>query len=149
VITPYSFSAFKINSDILLQLDRCCFPQSSWDESVWEGLFNHHPLTVLIKDMETVPCGYATVTQTAHEAELLRIGVHPDYRRKGIARQLLQEILAIVSSNQVDRLFLEVHSENAGAIQLYQSMDFVEIARRNDYYRHPAGDALILSKTLT
>jgi ribosomal-protein-alanine N-acetyltransferase len=46
------------------------------------------------------------------------------------------------------RAFLEVRESNAGARAFYSKMGFVEAGRRKNYYREPAEDALLLSRTL-
>ena len=46
-------------------------------------------------------------------------------------------------------LTLEVRASNAGAIALYESMGFLTVGRRPNYYFHPKEDALILRKDLT
>jgi ribosomal protein S18 acetylase RimI-like enzyme len=55
------------------------------------------------------------------------VAVHPDYRRRGIARGLMQEALAHIQSWKGRQIFLQVESDNAAAIELYHSLAFNEV----------------------
>lgn len=54
------------------------------------------------------------------------VAVHPDYRRRGIARGLMHEALAHIQSWHGRQVFLQVESDNKAAIDLYRSMAFDE-----------------------
>lgn len=83
------------------------------------------------------------MSHVAGEAELLKIGVLPDLRKKGIARKLMDRAVNWCREHQVESFFLEVHEQNEPAIQLYMDYSFQQIARRKNYYHNPPGDALI------
>ena len=51
---------------------------------------------------------------------------HFDYRRKGIAQTLLANMIEWGDVNLVDRVFLQVESENTSAINLYKKVGFKE-----------------------
>lgn len=83
----------------------------------------------------------------ADEAELLRVGVHPQHRCRGLARLLFAAGLAWLQDQGAVRLFLEVSSHNAPARDLYASLGFTGCGRRRDYYS-PGEDALLLELAL-
>ncbi len=56
---------------------------------------------------------------------LHNICVHPQYRRRGVARTLLKRVLLWATSNKKHKVVLFVNAENAPAMKLYQSMGFV------------------------
>lgn len=97
------------------------------------------------------PDGFALFRSVADEAELLTLAVAPEARRRGLARDLLDEGFAQAAARGATRVFLEVAAENAGARALYAGAGFAEVGRRPGYYRHPDGtraDALILARAL-
>lgn len=49
---------------------------------------------------------------------------HPDYRRQGIARRLVQDLLAWLREEQVATVELTVATNNAEAISLWESLGF-------------------------
>ena len=85
------------------------------------------------------------VTQTvAHRREIANLAVVPTARRRGVARALLEAIVAEARESRIVRLFLEVRESNAAARTLYASAGFAPIARRARYYRKPVEDAIVL-----
>ena len=78
--------------------------------------------------------GYAVLMQGVDDAELLDIGINASHQRQGWGRQLLQAILALAYQLGRQRVVLEVRASNLAAIALYQSIGFVQIGLRRDYY---------------
>lgn len=93
----------------------------------------------------------ALVRVIADEAELLTIATHPDHRRQGLARQLMDKWQAEATTRGAKTAFLEVASDNAAARQLYETSGYAQVGRRKGYYARdgaPAADALIMSRDL-
>ena len=83
------------------------------------------------------------------QAEILRIGTHPDYQRQGIASQLFATLNNELINNKVESLLLEVRADNAPALALYEQQGFVVIHKRKGYYQlphQPSVDALIMQR---
>ncbi|MGA2194276.1 MAG: ribosomal protein S18-alanine N-acetyltransferase [Bryobacteraceae bacterium] len=76
----------------------------------------------------------------ADESELLNLVVAPEFRRKGLARALLQELLTA----SVPSLYLEVRASNRAARNLYKSMGFQEVNIRREYYQCPLEAAIVM-----
>jgi len=76
------------------------------------------------------------------EFHLLNLGVHPDFRRMGLARDILKAVFSAGESRKCGTVVLEVRHDNAEAIRLYEKLGFVKVASRAKYYT--AGeDALV------
>ena len=93
--------------------------------------------------------GYCLYQVIFEQAEILRIGTHPDYQRQGIASQIFAQLNEELMSNQVESLLLEVRADNAPAIALYEQQAFAVIHTRKNYYQvphQPAVDALIMQR---
>lgn len=78
--------------------------------------------------------GLILLTITQHEGEILTLCTHPEYRIQGIAKNLLNYIIAYLYKRNISSLFLEVSMRNLNAITLYKSLNFKEIAIRKNYY---------------
>jgi ribosomal-protein-alanine N-acetyltransferase len=74
------------------------------------------------------------------ESELLNLVVAPDFRRKGLARALLQDLLSAPAGS----LYLEVRESNHPARNLYKSMGFQEVNIRQKYYQSPPEAAIVM-----
>ena len=80
----------------------------------------------------------------APEGEIYRIAVRPDKRCRGIGYRLLDYAVKTSKGQGLERLFLEVRSQNIPAIKLYTSYGFKQIGLRRGYYKNPSDDAIIM-----
>ena len=65
---------------------------------------------------------------------LLNIAVTEDYRRKGIAKQLVAEMISSLKNTKASSCFLEVRESNEVAQSFYKEMGMTSIHRREGYY---------------
>jgi ribosomal-protein-alanine N-acetyltransferase len=75
------------------------------------------------------------------EEELLLLAVDPQFRRRGLARMLLEKLRTDAASRGARRLLLEMRRGNS-AETLYEDFGFYSIGERREYYRTPSGDRL-------
>lgn len=86
---------------------------------------------------ETV--AYACFLTVLDESELLRLAVHPRWRRSGLGRRLLcHGLTCLEASGSIVLCHLEVRADNSPARHLYESLGFTVSGRRPDYYRQAA-----------
>ncbi len=88
--------------------------------------------------------GFAVALIAVDEAEIANLAVAPEWRRRGVARRIVDRVFAAAATAGVRTVFLEVRESNAGAIALYAAAGFTEVARRRAYYRDPVEDALVM-----
>ena len=92
--------------------------------------------------------GYLCFWEIGHEIHITNLAVHPEWRRRGVARRLLATALAEGVSRGVVLAFLEVRPTNTRALALYDSLGFQVIGRRNGYYFDTGEDALVMEARL-
>ena len=68
---------------------------------------------------------------------IANVAVHPDQRRRGIARALTDAALAWTEKRKVRSVWLQVREENQAALNLYQASGFSERARRTTWNIQP------------
>jgi ribosomal protein S18 acetylase RimI-like enzyme len=68
---------------------------------------------------------------------IANVAVHPDYRRRGIARALTETALDYIRSRHIANAWLQVRTDNPNASDLYLSEGFVERARRHTWQIQP------------
>ena len=86
--------------------------------------------------------------EIGHEIHVTNLAVHPEWRRRGVARRLLATALAEGVVRGVILAFLEVRPSNTRALALYESLGFQVIGRRNGYYFDTGEDALVMEARL-
>ena len=134
-------------SDIpqLAALEKQCF-SDPWSVSAFEyELNNPLSLWLVAAEGDTV-AGYVGSQTVIDESDMMNIAVRPDFRRQGIAENLIESLIIMLNTRQSKSLTLEVRVSNTPAIRLYEKMGFIQVGRRPGYYRNPREDAYILRK---
>ena len=90
---------------------------------------------LVMLDKPVGACAFLLVQAAADQADIIEIGTDPACRRQGLARDLLTTYFDLAAGKGIADIFLEVAVDNLPAYQLYLQSGFVEIGRRNGYYR--------------
>ena len=131
--------------DAIAELEKMCFSDPWSVKSIESELKNDLSLWVVALDADKV-VGYVGSQSVLGWADMMNLAVDPSYRKKGIGRGLVNELIAKLKENKVTCLTLEVRVSNESAISLYRSLGFTQVGRRPGYYHNPKEDALILRK---
>jgi ribosomal-protein-alanine N-acetyltransferase len=89
--------------------------------------------------------GFAGTWLMVDDSHITTFGVHPDWRRQGIGRQLLLNVAELSIAIGARRMTLEVRASNAAAQELYAAFGFEIVGRRPRYYTDDGEDALIMT----
>ncbi len=91
--------------------------------------------------------GYAGIARLGrirpYEYEIHTIGIDPAHQGRGIGRQLLARLVEFAGGGPI---FLEVRTDNAPAIALYESEGFTTVGMRKRYYRVSGADAYTMKR---
>jgi len=91
--------------------------------------------------------GYAGGWIVDGQVQILKVGVDPAMRRRGIARELLAHVAADARDLGASRCSLEVRAGNVGAQELYSALGFRSLGVRPRYYSD-GEDAVIMEGPL-
>jgi len=134
----------------VLKIERLSFP-NPWPPSTFEGEIQNlglsHPLVAIDEEKGGI-AGYIIYWVIRDEVQVNNIAVHPDYRRRRIAEDMLRGILAALRKEGIQFVSLEVRAGNAGARALYDKLGFKPIGLRKEYYTNPVEDAVVMGLTL-
>ena len=127
------------------ELEKICFSDPWSEKSVAYELTN--PLScwlVAVEDGRVA--GYIGSQTVMGESDMMNVAVHPDYRRRGIAERLVNDLVEALKAFESHCLTLEVRESNDSARALYAKLGFLQAGLRKNYYRNPKENALILRK---
>lgn len=150
-----SFKFKLVDAHDLIEIqasDQACF-SDVWSERQWSNyLSNTQRYTVFgLQDGRRL-LGYLCFSKLFDEAELLRIGVLPEYRGSGLANAVMAQAESHLIDLGINKVMLEVRESNVSALALYEKRGFRPDGRRKDYYPglagQPSEDALLMSKLL-
>ena len=129
----------------IAQLEKICFSDPWSENSVASELDNPLSLWLVALNGETV-AGYVGSQSVLDGADMMNVAVHPEFRRRGIARDLVNALVDALKEKGIKSLTLEVRQSNEAAIALYEQLGFLQVGLRPNYYRNPKENALIMRK---
>tara|TARA_B100000902_G_scaffold16349_1_gene19556 strand:+ start:6817 stop:7260 length:444 start_codon:yes stop_codon:yes gene_type:complete len=78
--------------------------------------------------------------------EILGIGVIQKYRQRGIAKELMNELMEFFNQSSYLKILLEVRESNVKAQNLYTHFGFNKISKRKNYYNNEDADVYLKEK---
>lgn len=142
-------------SDILQMrnLEEQASSAAHWTAGQYEALYlPDAPVRIILAasdDLDALTvCGFLIARCLADEWEIENVVVGAEHRRQGLARSLIQALVEAARTAGAQAIILEVRESNVAAVRLYESIGFIGVGRRNDYYRNPSEDALLYRRSL-
>ena len=129
--------------EALVKLQNDNFTQP-WSEHHFQDLIAKDYCHYVVALVEEQVVGFAGFADICKEGNIDNVVVAKEYRRQGIAKKLLQEMIACGEDEHVHAFTLEVRVSNRAAISLYESMGFVSEGIRPGFYDKPKEDAMIM-----
>jgi ribosomal-protein-alanine N-acetyltransferase len=90
--------------------------------------------------------GYAGMWKVCDEGHITNVAVHPEYRRNGVGRKLVEGLIELAKKEEISRMTLEVRRSNTVAQELYSKYGFEVDGYRKEYYSDNGEDAVIMWK---
>lgn len=103
----------------------------------------------VIRTHDCPVAGFCAFWKVLDQIHINNLAIRPDYRRRGLARQLLVRVMEEAVRLGAPTATLEVRRSNDAARELYQSAGFKLAGVRTSYYTNPIEDALILTRAQT
>jgi ribosomal-protein-alanine N-acetyltransferase len=141
--------ANSMDIPVLVSLDKELFPYSPWSSGQYREEISAptRRFIVAVDEGQSV-VGYAGVfAPGGAEADILTVGVIAQHRGQGIARELMAGITKWAIAQGSIAMMLEVKTDNAAAISLYESLGYSKLNIRKDYFGSGL-DALVMRKEL-
>lgn len=129
----------------LLALDTGSPTAAHWSESEYRRVLAEAAHVILVIG-EDAPQGFIVGRDLGPEWEIQNIVVARPMQRRGLATQLVQELLGFARDRAAQAVYLEVRESNSAARALYSRMGFIETGRRKAYYSNPEEDAVLYRK---
>ncbi len=135
----------------LADIEQECFGKDAWTINNLRGEFSNNFSHLIGYYHQDKLVGYTCVRVMYEEAQVCNVAVLPDYRRKGIACKLIDEMLRLSTEKGCKVCELEVNTENTPAVELYKKCGFEVAGVRKNFYRrsrYSSRDAYIMTKNL-
>jgi [ribosomal protein S18]-alanine N-acetyltransferase len=129
------------------EIERTSYP-TPWSRSMFAGELAK-PSSICLGAVESEQeelVGYLIISRYVDAWHVMNIAVAPEYRRRGIARSLMERLFDVTSRDARRGYTLEVRVSNEAAIRLYEELGFKARGIRRAYYTDNREDALIMWK---
>lgn len=120
------------------------FGKSLGEETLYHEVL-HNPLSkYFIALVDGKRAGYVGSWLTEPNAEILNLFVSEEYRGNQIGTLLMNEVIKVCKTHQIEVLTLEVRPSNTYAIKMYEDLGFNVNHIRKNYYANNE-DALLMA----
>ena len=135
---------------VLVGMEKSIYPESPWSAAQFREELSGIPRTrkYIIAQNGTDIVGYAGIAIAGDVADIHTLTVIPEFRRRGIASEMLRNLEKWALEKKVVAVMLEMREGNAEAQPLYEKYGYRVISRRDNYYA-PKIHALIMRKELS
>lgn len=135
--------------DAVLDIENAAYPVPWTRGNFIDSIAAGYEASLLV-DAQHALLGYFIAMDGVDEMHLLNITVAPAWQGHGLARLMLDRLVALCRERRAHELWLEVRESNARAKSLYLRYGFRPIRVRRGYYPLPPGqpgreDAAVMS----
>lgn len=137
----------------IAEIENRSFSICAWTEEMFKSMFDdpYHENIMLTAYFNNMIAGYIVMQLCVDEAEIMVIAVDEPFRRKGIAKNLLEYAEKMIN-DKAERILLEVRESNISAQTLYTKKGFEKVGLRKNYYHdfsgQPPENAVLMTKYL-
>ena len=139
--------------DAVMAIETAVFGHDAWPREAMHRDILHPATRYVVAEIPAtgLVVGYAGLlcAPGSGDADIQTIAVAPEMRRRGIARSLMETLLAEAVDRKAHRVFLEVRADNPAAIDMYRDLGFVQTGVRKGYYQPDGVDALTMRLDLS
>lgn len=110
---------------------------------------NDHKITFVIElNQKIIGFIEALLIKNINECEIFNIEIAKNFRNKNFGFKLMLNFLKLLTTQNVNNVFLEVRESNIIAKKIYNKLNFKIIGNRKNYYSNPKENAILMKLNL-
>ncbi len=129
--------------EVLSRIEAASFSMP-WSAEDFAALLQHDYCMYLVAEVDKAVAGCCGMTISCNEGSIDNVVVAEEFRGRGIAGELLRELIARGNARGVEAYTLEVRVGNGAAIHVYEKLGFISEGIRPGFYEKPVEDAMIM-----
>ena len=156
MLTETKFSLRQFNTkdlESVVEINRTCLPEN-YASFFFMDTFQNCPSAFRVAEvgnrivgyiMCRIEHGFSDVKRLkfVRKGHIISIAVMPEYRRAGIASELVKQALNALRELKADECYLEVRATNETGIKLYEKLRF-SLVRQVPHYYADGAEALVM-----
>ncbi len=115
-----------------------------WSEEEFVRCLRQRNCIGMVAESDDEIVGFMIYELHKNRLHILNFAVHPDYRRQGVGRQMLQKLVGKLSSQRRNRIMLEVRETNLPAQLFFRELGFRAVAVLREFYDDSPEDAYLM-----
>lgn len=140
--------ADKNHVDQMHEIEEAVFPLPWSYESLYQDVCQNEIAIYIVGLSGEEVVSYAGFWYVNEESHITNIAVKENFRKQGIAKEMMRVFFEIAKELGVKTMTLEVRASNEAAITLYEKTGFFKAGLRKKYYPDNDEDAIIMNKVL-
>lgn len=117
---------------------------SPWSKTSYEQELQNPLSKYFVAEIDNKVVGFIGTWIIIDESHITNVAIHPQYRKLGIASQLIEILLSYCSNHGCVGHTLEVRAGNLAAQNLYKKYGFIQNGIRKNYYSDNKEDAILM-----
>jgi [ribosomal protein S18]-alanine N-acetyltransferase len=155
---PYLLRPFRPDDlSAVVEINRTCLPEN-YSAYFFMEVYKSCPEAFIVAERDNHVVGYIMCRlefgfsdvrrfRMVRKGHIVSVAVLPDYRRRGIGREMVISAMKALELHGAEECFLEVRTANDEAVKLYKDMGFDTIRTVTHYY-HDGADAFLMGVRL-
>ncbi len=131
---------------LVANLSKKCF-ENFWSFEMVSDTFTQDNFIGFVAKEGNNLIGFIAMVWCIDECEIELIAVEENYRRKGVAKSLVEYSENILKQKGIKKIMLEVRRSNERAQSFYENLNFKYVGCRKNYYGG-VEDALLMTKLI-
>ncbi len=136
---------WMIRRDMLevLAIEKYSF-DTPWTEEDFLAILRYRNCIGMVSGVGDTVVGYMLYELHKRRLDILNFAVHPEWRRRGVATQMVDKLVSKLSSHRRTSILVHVADNNLTGQLFFRSAGFRAIRVERDYYDEPKRDAYLM-----
>jgi len=131
----------------VLAIEQASF-DTPWTEEDFLNALRQRNCIGMVAETNDSLVGFVIYELHKQQLLLLNLAVHPQYRRRGVGRQLVERLISKLSQHRRDKITLEVRERNLPAQLFFKALGFQAVRVLRGYYADTGEDAYVMQYRL-
>ncbi len=128
----------------IARLEKECF-STPWSEDGLKSELNNAFARFFVATYAGEIAGYVGAHNVLGEVYITNVAVFEKFRRKGVAKKLIDALLKTAKAENGNFVTLEVRKSNIPAVSLYEKCGFEKVGERKNFYEKPRENAVLMT----
>ena len=128
----------------IARLEKECF-STPWSEDGLKSELNNAFARFFVATYAGEIAGYVGAHNVLGEVYITNVAVFEKFRRKGVAKKLIDALLETAKAENGNFVTLEVRESNIPAVSLYEKCGFEKVGERKNFYEKPRENAVLMT----